>query len=260
MTPLVDAGSTQRDGLGEIAIVTGAARGMGAAIARALHARGDRVLLTDVAEAEVAALASELDADGATAASTRLDVGCREDFEAALALVRERWGTPTVLVNNAGLTQAASLMSLDASDFNHVLTVNTDSVFFGCQVIGAAMSGAGYGRIVNLASLAGQNGGTATGGHYAASKGAILTLTKVFARELAGRGVTVNAISPGPHDLPIVHETVPTDRLAAVVAAIPVGRLGDAGFIGEVAALLTSRSAGFVTGACWDVNGGLYVR
>ena len=116
------------------------------------------------------------------------------------------------------------------------------------------------GRIINMASLAGQNGGTATGGHYAASKGAILTTTKIFARELAGQGVTVNAISPGPHDLPIVHQTVPAEKLDQVIAGIPVRRLGDPAFIAKTVSLLADEDAAFVTGACWDINGGLYVR
>lgn len=245
---------------GGIAVVTGAAGGMGEHISRRLHAEGHRVLLTDLDAAAAERIATELSADGATAAGLALDVSDKAAFEAALVDVRQRWGEPTILVNNAALTQAADLMTLPADDFIRVLTVNTASVFFGCQVFGQAMAEAGFGRIVNLASLAGQNGGTATGGHYAASKGAILTLTKVFARELASRGVTVNAISPGPHDLPVVHNTVPADKLSAVLAGIPVGRLGDPGYIADVVALLTAANAGFVTGACWDVNGGLYPR
>lgn len=245
---------------GGIAVVTGAAGGMGEHISRRLHAEGHRVLLTDLDAAAAERIATALSADGATAAGLALDVADKTAFEAALADVRQRWGEPTILVNNAALTQAADLMTLAADDFVRVLTVNTASVFFGCQVFGQAMADAGFGRIVNLASLAGQNGGTATGGHYAASKGAILTLTKVFARELASRGVTVNAISPGPHDLPVVHNTVPADKLSAVLAGIPVGTLGDPGYIADVVALLTAPNAGFVTGACWDVNGGLYPR
>ncbi len=122
------------------------------------------------------------------------------------------------------------------------------------------MADKGFGRIVNIASLPGQNGGTATGGHYAASKGAILTTTKIFARELAAQGVTVNAISPGPHDLPVIRTTVPADKLDGIIAGIPVGRLGSASFIADTVALLTSKDAFFVTGACWDINGGLYLR
>ncbi|MDF0529272.1 SDR family NAD(P)-dependent oxidoreductase [Tsukamurella sp. 8F] len=243
-----------------VAVVTGAAGGMGEAIARRLHADGRRVLLTDIDAHAAGAIASDLSRDGASARGLRLDVGSRSDFEAALDACENDWGTPTILVNNAAVTQAADLMTLAADDFNRVLTTNVDSIFFGCQVFGAAMAAAGFGRIVNMASLAGQNGGTATGGHYAASKGAILTTTKVFARELAGRGVTVNAISPGPHDLPIVHRTVPADKLAAVTASIPVGRLGSASFVADMVGLLASDDAFFVTGACWDVNGGLYVR
>jgi 3-oxoacyl-[acyl-carrier protein] reductase len=118
----------------------------------------------------------------------------------------------------------------------------------------------GYGRIVNISSLAGQNGGTATGAHYAASKGAILTLTKVFARDLAAFGITVNAIAPGPLDTPVVHRTVPADRMAQLLAGVPVGALGDPTFVANMAARLCARDAGFVTGATWDINGGLYMR
>jgi 3-oxoacyl-[acyl-carrier protein] reductase len=243
-----------------IAIVTGAAGGMGAVIARKLHADGRRVLLADLDAAAVDELASSLSADGTTARGIKLDVGHKAGFEEGLEVCEELWGTPTIVVNNAAVTQSADLMTLAEDDFTNVLTTNVNSIFFGCQVFGAAMADKGFGRIVNMASLAGQNGGTATGGHYAASKGAILTTTKVFARELASRGVTVNAVSPGPHDLPVVHRTVPADKLEGIVAGIPVGRLGSPSFIADTVALLTSDDAYFVTGACWDINGGLYVR
>lgn len=243
-----------------IAVITGAAGGMGAYIARRLHKDGRNVLLTDVDTEAVDALAAELSADGSTARGIRLDVASRDDFVAGLQVCQDLWGTPTIVVNNAAVTQAADLMTLGADEFNRVLTTNVDSAFFGCQVFGAAMADQGFGRIVNMASLAGQNGGTATGGHYATSKGAILTVTKIFARELAAKGVTVNAIAPGPHDLPVVKATVPADKLDAVIAGIPVGRLGSASFVADMVGLLTSDDAFFVTGACWDVNGGLYVR
>jgi 3-oxoacyl-[acyl-carrier protein] reductase len=243
-----------------IAVVTGAAGGMGTVIARKLHTDGRRVLLADLDGAAVDALASELSADGSTARGVKLDVGHKAGFEGSLAVCEDLWGTPTILVNNAAVTQAADLMTLEEDEFTSVLNTNVNSIFFGCQVFGAAMADKGFGRIVNMASLAGQNGGTATGGHYAASKGAILTTTKVFARELANRGVTVNAVSPGPHDLPVVRRTVPADKLEGIVAGIPVGRLGSPSFIADTVALLASDDAFFVTGACWDVNGGLYVR
>jgi NAD(P)-dependent dehydrogenase (short-subunit alcohol dehydrogenase family) len=118
----------------------------------------------------------------------------------------------------------------------------------------------GAGRIVNIASLAGQNGGSATGAHYAAAKGGTLTLTKVFARDLAAQGVTVNAISPGPLDLPIVYESVAPEKLRQVLASLPGGKLGSAAFVADAAVLLASGDAHFANGACWDINGGLYMR
>ncbi len=245
---------------GGIAVVTGAAGGMGAHIARRLHRDGHRVLLTDIAVDAAQEIADELSPDGSTARAAVLDVAHRDNFVTALSSVQSLWGTPTIMVNNAALTQAADLMTLDESEFTRVLSTNVNSIFFGCQVFGAAMASGGYGRIVNMASLAGQNGGTATGAHYATSKGAILTVTKIFAKELASQGVTVNAIAPGPHDLPVVKATVPADKLDAVVAGIPVGRLGSPEFVADMVGLLTAENAYFVTGACWDVNGGLFVR
>jgi 3-oxoacyl-[acyl-carrier protein] reductase len=113
---------------------------------------------------------------------------------------------------------------------------------------------------VNIASLAGQNGGTATGAHYAASKGGIITLTKVFARDLAPFGVTVNAVAPGPLDLPSVRALVPSDKLDALVAGIPARHLGDPAFVAAMVVQLASPAAAFTTGATWDVNGGLFMR
>lgn len=243
-----------------IAVITGAAGGMGSYIARRLHAEGRKVLLTDIASDAVEALAAELSKDGSTAIAVSMDVAERDEFVSVLDRCRQTWGVPTIVVNNAAVTQAADLMTLRQADFTRVLSTNVNSIFFGCQVFGAAMAEQGFGRIINMASLAGQNGGSATGGHYASSKGAILTATKVFAKELAARGVTVNAVAPGPHDLPVVKATVPPEKLESIVAGIPVRTLGDPAFIADVVALLAADSASFVTGACWDVNGGLYMR
>ncbi|MCS5480906.1 SDR family oxidoreductase [Corynebacterium sp. YIM 101645] len=243
----------------KIAVVTGAAGGLGSFITRRLHADGHKVVVTGLSLDKLEQLASELSPDGSTAMPLQLDVSHKDNFSNALDRVTDVWGTPSILVNNAAVTKAANLLELNTEDFDEVLTTNVNSIFFGCQVFGAAMVDQGYGRIVNQASLAGQNGGTATGAHYAASKGAILTTTKIFAREFAGSGVTVNAISPGPHDVDIVHNTV-ADRLDQVVQSIPVKQLGNPKFIASTVSLLTQPEASFVTGACWDINGGLYLR
>lgn len=241
-------------------IVTGAARGLGAVVARRFHAAGYNVALADIAVEPTQALARELSEDESSACALRLDVSSKADFEAARDALIERWGSIDALVNNAGASKVVPVMEITAEQFDQVIDINLRSVLFGCQVFGQYFADRGAGRIVNIASLAGQNGGSATGAHYAAAKGGAITLTKVFARDLAAHGVTVNAISPGPLDLPIVHESVPADKLATVIAGIPVGRLGSAAYIADVAVLLASAEAYFANGACWDVNGGLYMR
>lgn len=244
----------------QTAVVTGAARGVGAAIARALHRDGYRVILSDVDEAACDALAEELDLASETALTAKLDISRPEDFEHVLEKCVSRWGAVEVLVNNAAVTRAKPVLEIETQEFNEVMAINAGGTFTGCRIFGRHFKERGYGRIVNMGSLAGQNGGTATGAHYAASKGAILTLTKVFARDLAPFGVTVNAISPGPMDTPMVHSIVPAEAMTGFLKNIPVGKLGEPELIGEMAAFLASPKAAFVNGACWDVNGGLYVR
>lgn len=242
------------------ALITGAARGLGECIARRLHAAGLRVALADLNEDAVQRLADELDPEGRTALGIRLDAREKADFERARDVIAERWGGADILVNNAGMSKVAALMDISPEDFDASMAINLRGTFVACQVFGAHFAARGFGRIVNIASLAGQNGGTATGGHYAAAKGGVATLTKVFARELAGQGVTVNAISPGPLDLPVVYESVAPERLEQILKTIPAGRLGDPTFIADSVLLLCADNAGSVTGACWDINGGLFMR
>ncbi|WP_234990498.1 SDR family NAD(P)-dependent oxidoreductase [Aquimixticola soesokkakensis] len=244
----------------QTAVVTGAARGFGAVAARALHAAGYRVVLTDIDGDAAQALALELDLAGETAVTASLDIGKAQDYQIVLDKVVERWGSCEVLVNNAARTEAKPVLDIDPADFNAILAINAGGCFAGCQIFGRHFKERGYGRLINMASLAGQNGGTATGAHYAASKGAILTLTKVFARDLAAFGVTCNAISPGPMDSPMVHAIVPPEKMDGFLANLLTGALGSLDFVARMVVMLAGRDAAFVTGACWDVNGGLYMR
>lgn len=244
----------------QVALVTGAAQGLGNHIARRLHDAGYRVALSDIDLSAAQNAAQTLDGSGETAMAVALDVARKSDFEAALATVLDRWSALHVLVNNAAVTRATPVMEISPEEFAEVVNINLGGTFAGCQVLGRHMAASGYGRIINLASLAGQNGGTSTGAHYAASKGAILTLTKVFAKELAAAGVTVNAIAPGPIDSPMVQALVPEERLPTLLSAIPVGKLGDADFIGDMVVQLARPEAYFTTGTTWDVNGGLFMR
>ena len=246
--------------MSQVALVTGAAQGLGQIIAGHLHAAGYKVAITDRTEELARAAAGRLDPSGETVMALALDVKRKADFEAALQAVLARWGGLQVAVNNAAMTPTTPVMKITAEEFDEVLTVNLRGTLFGCQVFGAHMASASYGRIINLASLAGQNGGTASGAHYASSKGAILTLSKIFARELAPSNVTVNAVAPGPMELPSVRAAVPPERLEKLIDAIPVRRLGNPDFVAELMVMLASPEADFATGATWDINGGIFMR
>ncbi|WP_432514748.1 SDR family NAD(P)-dependent oxidoreductase [Kineococcus sp. SYSU DK001] len=243
-----------------VAVVTGAGRGLGRTIAQVMHREGYSVVVTGLKQQAVEDVAAGLDPSGATAFGTSLDVREKSEFEAVLAQTVERFGGVQVLVNNAGYARAEKLLDISPDSFRDVLSTNISGAFFGGQVFGRYFAEQGHGRIVNMASLAGQNGGTATGSHYAAAKGGVLTLTKVFARDLAAQGVTVNAVSPGPVESTAVDEIVGAENVEAMRQSIPARTLGSQEFIAKVVVLLAGADAAGVTGACWDVNGGLYLR
>lgn len=242
-----------------VAVVTGGATGLGEVIVRHLHASGHAVAVADIDPA-AETLAAELDTDGPPARGYVVDVADRTALERLLSDVVRDLGGVHVLVNNAARTRSTPLMEITTAELDEIMKVNLGGTFVACQVFGSHLAAQGYGRIVNMASLAGQNGGTATGGHYASSKGAIVSATKVFARDLAQHGVTVNAVSPGPLDSPMVRALVGEQALPGFTDNIPVRQLGSMHFVAEMVALLASPGASSVTGATWDVNGGLYLR
>jgi 3-oxoacyl-[acyl-carrier protein] reductase len=242
------------------AVVTGAAQGIGEAIARALHADGHRVLLADLQEEAAHSAARRLDPAGEDAVAYGADVRDLEAVQAMVDAAQRRWNEPVgILVNNAARTVSRPVWEIEAAEWDDVLAVNLRSVLFGCQAAGPPMRERGWGRIINLASLAGQQGGAVAGAHYAASKAGVLVLTKIVARELATAGVTVNAIAPAAVRTPVMDE-MPAERVAGLAETIPVGRLGVPDDVGALAAFLASHAAGFITGACVDVNGGVFMR
>jgi 3-oxoacyl-[acyl-carrier protein] reductase len=244
---------------GRIAIITGSTQGLGKAMAERLLADGVHVAVTGRSAARAALVASELDPSGERALGIGLDVRSRDQFVAALAAVTERWGGVDILINNAGVTARTQFAELNDAEWDDVMAVNLRSAFIACQLVAPAMKGRGWGRIVNHASLAGQQGGLITGPHYAAAKAGMLVLTKVIALELAPHGITVNAIAPAATDAPPMHE-LPAEHLASLPERIPVGRVGRPEEVAALVAFLVSEQAGFVTGATYDINGGLFMR
>jgi len=242
-----------------VALVTGGARGIGAAIAGALAAQGAVVVVGDLDEAAAAETARTIDPAGERASAIALDVRSGDAFAAAIDDTVSRHGALDVLVNNAAVTVRRPFFELSEAEWDEVLAVNLRSVFLGCRLAGPLMRDRGFGRIVNLSSVAGQAGGLVNGAHYAASKAGILALTKVVARELAPFGVTVNAVAPAAIDGPVM-AGLPAEQVEALIRAIPVGRLGLPEEVAALVAFLASDEAGYTTGATFDVNGGLLMR
>jgi 3-oxoacyl-[acyl-carrier protein] reductase len=243
---------------GRVAIVTGAAQNVGAAIARGLFAGGAKVVLSDSNLELAQTTAKQLDPSGERAIALRLDVALQADFEVARDEVLDRWGAIDIVVNNAGWAKRTPIESITAEEFDAVVAVNMRSVFFSCRCFSEPMKAKGYGRIVNITSLAGQNGGTVASPHYAASKAGANMLTKYFAKLLAGTGATVNAICPGP--IESAKSRLSEDQIRAVEAQVPVGRFMTLEEITAATLLLASDKGGFFVGATLDMNGGLFMR
>jgi 3-oxoacyl-[acyl-carrier protein] reductase len=223
---------------GRVALVTGGGRGIGEAIAHTLRARGATVVAGDLAGGDV-----------------ELDVRSSPSWEAAL----EQHGPFDILVNNAAVAIQRPFFEIGEAEWDEVLAVNLRGVFLGCRIVGRPMRDRGFGRIVNLSSLAGQAGSLVNGAHYSASKAGILALTKVVAKELAPHGVTVNAVAPAAIDGPAMAGLTP-EQVDGIRRSIPIGRLGTPEEVGELVAYLASDQAAFITGATFDVNGGLLMR
>ncbi len=241
---------------GRVALVTGAGRGIGEAIAGALHTNGAVVYLLDSDRRSVEATVAKL---GERAQSLIGDVRERAQVESAVTAILREHGQLDILVNNAARTVNRSVWEIEVDEWDDVLNTNLRGVFFACQLAGSAMRTSSVGRIINLTSLAGQQGGLVAGAHYAASKAGIIVLTKIFARELAPFGVTVNAVAPAAIDGPIM-QGLGAARIEELATAIPVGRIGTPAEVASVVTYLASNAAGFITGATIDVNGGIFMR
>jgi 3-oxoacyl-[acyl-carrier protein] reductase len=242
---------------GRIALVTGAAQGIGRAVSLELAKAGATLAVADINEEKLAHVAAEIQAMGGTAAAFRLDVSNQESIEAGAKAVIERFGKVEVLVNNAGITRDALMMSMKRSDWDLVIAINLTGPFLLTQALLRPMIKNRWGRIINMASVVGR-AGQAGQVNYAASKAGLIGLTKSLAREVASRGITVNAVAPGYIETPMT--AVLDEKVsAAMLANIPLDRRGTDLDIAQAVKFLASDAASYITGHVLDVNGGMFM-
>jgi len=241
----------------EIALVTGASRGIGRAIAIELGRRGARVVGTATSESGARAIDEYLGAEQIGGRGVVLDVANAASVEACFKDIDGREGTPTILVNNAGVTRDGLLMRMSADDWQTVIETDLSAVYRTCKAVMRGMMKARRGRIINIASVVGVMG-NAGQANYAAAKAGMIGFTKSLAREVGSRGITVNVVAPG------FIVTDMTDALgeaarATLLGQVPLGRLGAPEDIAHAVAFLASPQAGYITGETLHVNGGMYM-
>lgn len=242
---------------GEIALVTGASRGIGRAILRALAAQGATAVGTATTQAGADGIGQALAEGGFEGFGLMLDVADPASVEAAVAAVTERVGAPTVLVNNAGITRDNLLMRMKDEEWDAVIETNLGSVYRMCKACLRSMTKARRGRIINISSVVGSMG-NAGQTNYAAAKGGMMGFTRALAREVASRAITVNCIAPGLIETDMARAMTETQR-AAVLAAVPLGRFGAPEEVAAAVVFLASPGAAYITGETLQVNGGMFM-
>jgi 3-oxoacyl-[acyl-carrier protein] reductase len=240
---------------GQVALVTGAARGIGRAIAERLARGGATVVCSDVIDP--AETVAAITAAGGSAEGMLSDVSDGAAAAAAISAVHERHGRLDILVNNAGITRDGLLIRLKAEDWRSVLGINLDGAFNLTQPAARIMVKQRSGRIVNIASVVGLMG-NAGQANYAASKAGLIGFTKALARELGPRNVTVNAVAPGFIRTPMTEGLSEAQR-AALLSSVAIPRLGEPADVAEAVAFLCSPGASYITGVVLNVSGGLYM-
>ncbi len=245
---------------GKVALVTGAARGIGAASARRLAESGATVVLTDVIDDEGQALADALQADGHTAVYHNLDVADETAWASVVAETAKEFGRLDVLVNNAGIGTMEDVEAETLEGWNRLIGINQTGVWLGMRAAIPVMRQGGSGSIINVSSIFGAVGGFGGSIAYHASKGAVRLMTKSAAIRYATEGIRVNSIHPGFIDTPMIEQIKGTEVEQLIVSNTPMGRLGRSEEVAEVIAFLASDAASYMTGSEVYVDGGWTAR
>ena len=241
---------------GKTALVTGAAGALGYAISEDLVAQGLKVIMADIDSGRLEDLAGQL---GAAAVPLVLDVSDADAVSGTCAGIRAEHGDIDVLVNNAGILSNNKAAETTPEEWRRLMSINLDGAFYLCRECLPAMKAKGWGRIINICSVAAKTGGLTAGTAYTTSKGGLTALTFSLAREAAAHGVTANGISPAYIKTPMVTEQLDEEQRQKLLADIPVGRFCEPEEVANVVSFLASPLSGFITGEIIDINGGLHL-
>ena len=242
---------------GKVALVTGASRGIGRAIALALGKAGATVAGTATSDAGASGIAEYLRSEGLKGAGFKLDVNDAAQIESVLDRIESEHGPVAILVNNAGITRDNLLLRMKDAEWDEIMDTNLKSVFRLSRLVIRSMMKARFGRIINITSVVGSMG-NAGQVNYAAAKAGVVGFSKSLAKEVGSRNITVNCIAPGFIDTDMTRG-LPDEQKRALLAHIPLGRFGQVGEIAAAAAFLASDGAAYVTGNTLHVNGGMYM-
>jgi len=242
---------------GRIALVTGGAQGIGRAIAEELAAAGAVLVLADVNEAKLAETVGELKTQGIEATAFTVNVSNRESIESGAKAIVGKFGKVEIIVNNAGITRDDLMLRMKPEDWDLVLSINLTGAFLLTKALLRPMLKNEWGRIVNIASVVGR-AGQAGQVNYAASKAGLIGFTRSLAREVASRGITVNAVAPGYIETPMT-AVLSEEVTKAMLATIPLGRRGTPKDVAQAVKFLASDAASYITGHVLDVNGGMFM-
>jgi 3-oxoacyl-[acyl-carrier protein] reductase len=242
---------------GKVALVTGASRGIGRAIAVALGKAGATVAGTATSDAGASAISEYLRIEGVKGAGFKLNVNDTAQTEAVLGRIESEHGPVAILVNNAGITRDNLLLRMKDAEWDEIMNTNLKSVFRLSKLVIRSMMKARFGRIINITSVVGSMG-NAGQVNYAAAKAGVVGFSKSLAKEVGSRNITVNCIAPGFIDTDMTRG-LPDEQKNALLAHIPLGRFGQAEEIAAAAAFLASDGAAYVTGNTLHVNGGMYM-